>query len=144
MADFDKAFAELMECEGGWSDDRNDPGGLTRFGISSKAHPEVDLAGLTIEKAKEFYRKNYWEPAGCGQVEDQELAEELFKAAVNIGLGRARLIYRSIMNMNFSGPECAWLLRLRTFELNLVKYYAGLKGFNSFGRGWIHRILGDD
>ena len=59
---FDAAFGYAMGFEG-WSavsDDPDDPGGLTKYGISKVNHPEVDVANLTLEGAKAIYKKMYW------------------------------------------------------------------------------------
>lgn len=39
-------------------------GGLTKFGISQKQHPEVDVASLTQGQALDWYLKNMWTPYG--------------------------------------------------------------------------------
>jgi lysozyme family protein len=165
MADYNKAFAELMECEGNWSNDKNDPGGLTRFGISSVSHPEVNLKTLTLDGAKAFYKAEYWDPARCGDIEDQELAEELFKAFVNMPPIKAVALLQGAINDIYGASPLtvdgqigtktiaaanticntypcqvgAKVVR-RTYELEIIKYYAALKTFNSFGRGWVHRV----
>lgn len=47
--------------ERGWSDHDDDKGGLTRWGLSSKAHPDINLDTLyTFEDAKPIYYSDYW------------------------------------------------------------------------------------
>ena len=36
---FEKAFSYMIENEGGYVFDQNDPGGETKFGISKKSYP---------------------------------------------------------------------------------------------------------
>ena len=62
---FDKAFEFTVGLEGGYSDDKNDPGGETRYGISKRYNPDVDIKNLTLAQAKEIYLARYWIPAGC-------------------------------------------------------------------------------
>ena len=52
------------ELEGGWADDSGDRGGRTRWGVSSAAHPDIDLAALeTFEDAVRLvYIPEYWRP----------------------------------------------------------------------------------
>lgn len=59
-----RAFAIVGENEGGWADDKRDRGGLTRWGVSSKNHPDVDLDKLhTFEDAiRVVYAPRYWDP----------------------------------------------------------------------------------
>ena len=40
---FDKAFQITVGVEGGYVNDPADPGGETRYGISKRAHPDVDI-----------------------------------------------------------------------------------------------------
>lgn len=86
--DFDLAFAWILEVEGAQTDDPLDPGGLTRFGIAQNYNPDVDVAGLTVEKAKAIYRQRYWDAAKCGAF-PYPLNFALFDAAVNQGVRSA-------------------------------------------------------
>ena len=63
---FDKGFEITVGLEGKPSDDPNDPGGFTIWGLAKKYHPEI-TKDTTIEYAKEVYLKQYWIPAGCDQ-----------------------------------------------------------------------------
>lgn len=85
---FDRAIEFTRKQEGGWADDIHDRGGRTRFGISSKAHPTVDLETLTWEKAKAIYRRDYWEGAGCDRL-PEPVDMVVFDAAVHSGRMRA-------------------------------------------------------
>lgn len=85
MADFDLAFDHLIDVEGGYVDDGNDPGGETKYGISKRQYPAVDIAGLTLEGAAAIYRADYWDPLRLSEVENQDIATEVFEAGVNVG-----------------------------------------------------------
>lgn len=62
---FNKAFEIVVGLEGGYSNDPNDPGGETKYGISKRYNPDVDVKNLTLDQAKEIYLKRYWMPFGC-------------------------------------------------------------------------------
>ena len=49
---FQKALAFTLKWEGGYSNNHNDKGGETRYGISKKAFPDVDIENLTLDQAK--------------------------------------------------------------------------------------------
>ena len=51
--------------DGGYNDRPSDRGGPTKWGISKRAHPEVDIPNLTREGALSIYRSKYWIPARC-------------------------------------------------------------------------------
>lgn len=61
---FDKAFKITIGLEGKPSDDPQDPGGFTIWGLAKRYHPWVSM-NTTIEQAKEVYLTDYWIPAGC-------------------------------------------------------------------------------
>ena len=53
---------KIISREGGAkiTNDPTDPGGVTKYGISSKSHPGLDVANLTYEQAKDLYIKEYF------------------------------------------------------------------------------------
>jgi hypothetical protein len=66
-ANFDRAFELVIGLEGAYTDDPDDPGGPTKYGIAQNYNPEVDVKNLTLERAKEIYYRKYWLPAGCNE-----------------------------------------------------------------------------
>jgi len=65
MKDFDKAIKFVLKWEGKYSNDPQDPGGETKYGISKRSYPELDISKLTLKQAKEIYYQNYWLKCGC-------------------------------------------------------------------------------
>lgn len=63
---FNKAFILTIGLEGKPTDDPNDPGGFTIWGLSQRYNPEVNHT-TTIEQAKVIYLQKYWIPAGCDE-----------------------------------------------------------------------------
>lgn len=57
---FDAAVALVIQHEAGESDNAADHGGLTKFGISQASYPDLDIAALTVEKAKSIYYTDWW------------------------------------------------------------------------------------
>lgn len=43
-----------------------DPGGLTRFGLSQRQYPALDLSKITRDQARALYRRDYWDRFGFG------------------------------------------------------------------------------
>lgn len=64
----DKTIAHiiLMECgpghteDGALHTDPKDPGGTTKYGISQRAFPKLNIEKLTKAEAEEIYDKVYW------------------------------------------------------------------------------------
>jgi len=62
---FNKGFILIIGLEGKETNDPNDPGAETRYGISQRYNPDVDVKNLTLDGAKQIYLERYWIPAGC-------------------------------------------------------------------------------
>lgn len=92
MADFEKAVEKLFIKEGYKSDDKDDSGGLTIWGIASLYFPyEVKvMASMQPEEAKEYvkdiYKSHYWDKLKGDEIQSQEIAEMLFDMSVNAGV----------------------------------------------------------
>ncbi len=52
---FEKAFEYVIQNEGGYVFDKNDPGGETKFGITKKSYHALNIRDLTLEDAKKIY-----------------------------------------------------------------------------------------
>jgi lysozyme family protein len=99
MCKFDEAFKIVVANEGGYVNDKNDIGGETKYGISKRAYPQLDIQNLTIEKAKEIYKQNYWNKCRCDDIKSDKLATQVFDIAVNCGVRAAGLMLQRAINM---------------------------------------------
>ena len=63
-SEYDPAFVSavkrLLADEGGYSHRTRDAGGATRFGISHREYPQLDIKDLTREQATEIYWRDWW------------------------------------------------------------------------------------
>lgn len=51
---------KTIEFEGGFVNSPSDPGGMTKYGISQKYNPDVDVKNLTVDEAVRIYFERYW------------------------------------------------------------------------------------
>lgn len=142
----------LIDREGGAKVVRlhGDTGGVTKFGISQNNHPNVDVANLTYEEAREIYQKVYLEGPKIDKL-PQPLQEQVFDFAVHSGVNTAIKKLQMILNLPETGKldELTFvtlaahdvakvnnaLLKVRIlFLLNINR--------PQFYRGWIRRALG--
>lgn len=91
------ALAFVLQAEGGYVNDPRDPGGETRFGISKRAFPELDVANLTREQALAIYRERYWRPLTLDELPGA-LALTVMDAAVNRGVVYAARLLQMTLN----------------------------------------------
>ena len=94
---FDEIIEQVLEHEGGYVDDPTDSGGETKYGISKRAYPNEDIKGLTIERAKELYKRDYWDRFKCSHLPDR-IRHIYFDMCVNMGGGRATKILQEACN----------------------------------------------
>jgi uncharacterized protein YraI len=116
-------FAE----EGGYVNDENDRGGVTRWGISELAYPQVDIPNLTRAKAKEIYRTDYWQRSGADSY-PWPLCLAVLDTAVLHGVGQARA-WAAESDGN------VW----RYLALRMASYTA-MQSWHFHGAGWCNRV----
>lgn len=152
MTAFDRAwsFLQRSDIEGGAriSDDPEDPGGLTRWGISQRAYPDEDIRNMTEARAKELFRRDYWEPIQGDRLPER-VAIALADSAFNQGVGTAIRLLQTALNVKVDGVlgPITMSMAMRngdTEHLNeflsrrLLRYANGQAHFR---RGWFLRIL---
>ena len=97
LVKFDDIIEKVLEHEGGIVDDPKDAGGLTNMGISQRAYPDEDIRGLTVERAKELYKRDYWDRYRTGDLPDR-LRHIYVDMCINMGGGRAIKILQEACN----------------------------------------------
>ena len=110
MTAFDQSFKDLIEVEGGYSDDARDLGGKTNWGITEAVARNNDYTGdmkdLRKDEAKRIYKSQYWDIQRLDDVADLSgaVAHELFDTGVNMGVKRAgEFLQRSLNALNNGG-----------------------------------------
>jgi lysozyme family protein len=158
MISFNTAFDRLISSEGGYSDDSRDLGNWTggkvgvgelkgtKYGIAAHAYPYLDIRNLTLAQAKEIYYRDFWSIIGEAH---PSIKFQLFDAAVNHGHPNAIRMLQDALRV---APDGQWgkvsqaaldametndvLLRFVAYRL---KFWAKLKVFDVYGRGWTNR-----
>jgi len=153
MKDFNEIIEKVLEHEGGYVNDPKDLGGETKYGITKRFYPDIDIKNLTIEQAKEIYKKDYWDK---NKVESlpQNLWHIYFDMCVNMGKRTAvKVLQRAANNkgkdievdgglgpMTIGALKGVELDRVRAFR---VKYYVDLitarPEQEKFYLGWFRR-----
>lgn len=143
---FDDAVKIIIELEGGFVDHPKDTGGMTKFGISKKAHPNVDIKNLTLEQAKQIYKDKYWNPNRMASI-PHNWRLIYFDAIVNHGALRATKLLQLSLKVKpdgIAGPKTRAAMRDGdpiTLFLKRLAFYTTLKNSNAFLKGWITRLL---
>src|ERR1700687_938428 len=77
-----------LKWEGGYVNSPSDPGGETKWGISKRAYPNLDIANLTADQASCIYTQDDWLKAGCDNL-PLPYCTVVFDSAVNDGVSTA-------------------------------------------------------
>ena len=116
MADFNKSMVTILEHEGGYVNNPNDPGGATNYGISMRFLADQqnmgdfdgdgdldieDIKNMTVEQATEVYRTCWWDKYNYGAIVDQTIATKVFDLSVNMGAKRAHILLQTALNKAF-------------------------------------------
>ncbi len=98
MSVFRQAVEWVLEHEGGYVNDPADPGGETKYGISSRSYPDLDIESLTRDEAIEIYRRDWWQKYEYDRIRPPKLAVKVFDMAVNMGPTTAhRLLQKALV-----------------------------------------------
>lgn len=149
---FDTSFDRLISNEGGYVNNPADPGGETKFGICKRSYPQLDIANLTREQAKEIYLRDFWQRGSLDQL-DPAIAFQLFDIAVNCGIETSvRMLQRAVnvADDGHIGPvtlERINMLPVSVIVMRLVAerldYWRKLSTWPAFGAGWAARAAKD-
>ncbi len=158
MANFDLAIPKLLEKEGGSKvvNVSDDAGGLTKYGISQRSYPKLDIENLTQLQAGQIYRRDYWDLVNGDSIESQLVAELIFEAAVNMGVSTTIKLVQASLDLvvdGVCGPKTIIAINsyntsafIALFKLALVARYAHICNKDpsqcKFLLGWINRIMG--
>lgn len=111
MSNFEKALSYTLVNEGGFTNNPNDPGGSTNFGVTSedlarhrmKPVTSDEVKAMTREEACDIYLKNYWTPLGLDQLKEPAIATAVFDIAVNRGMSAAIKCVQSVCKLPVDG-----------------------------------------
>ena len=147
---FNEAVETIFKHEGGYVNIPSDPGGETKYGISKRQYPSIDILNLTKDQAKRIYRNDYWNACSCGSM-PQTIALAVFDSAVNQGVRAASRMIQTAAHVKADGvigPKTLAAINKRNpeqllewFMTERILRYTSTQNFAVFGRGWIRRTL---
>ena len=162
MDRFEKFLDYIFEVEGGYTDDKNDRGGATNFGITEEEAREFGYAGdvrnLTKDFAKNIYLKKYYLGNKLDKVINNKVALSIFDWAVNSGrrgIKKAQIVAnkfganliidgiignKTLEAINSINPE----VFLKEYHEMQRAFYKNLAAKDStqedFLKGWLNRV----
>lgn len=145
---FEVAVERTLSHEAGYVFHPRDPGGETKWGISKRSYPHLNIKDLTREDAKLIYKRDFWDECGAGL--DDSMMYQVFDAAVNHGISTAiRMAQRAVgvADDGHWGPNSRSHYSnmdnndvLMRFLAERIDFMRKLITWPSFGKGWMGRI----
>ena len=136
---FKRSLEFTLKWEGGYVNDPRDPGGETKWGISKRFHPDLDIKGLTAEQAAGIYATEYWGPSGCDAL-PYPLCACVFDTAVNLGVGTAKKLLGAESGTDEQQSNDGALSYCnRRIEVYLEKVKKN-PALQKYMRGWLNRV----
>ena len=89
---FKKAFNYVLKNEGRYVNDPEDPGKETKYGISQRSYPNLNIRQLSLKDAEKIYFCDYWLKGKFEQIPDENVATQLFDLSVNLGIRATTIV----------------------------------------------------
>ena len=163
MDRFERIFDYLLRVEGGYSDDENDKGGKTKFGITEEEARDFGYKGnmqdLTKDFAKNIYLKKYYLGNKLDKVVNDKVALSICDWAVNSGRNGTKNAQIAINQLTNANLDVDGIIGNKTLETlnsadpekflevyhNLQRiYYKGKveadRTQEGFLTGWLNRV----
>jgi lysozyme family protein len=123
----------IMEKNEGGGKLIRDTGGWTKWGISEKSNPGINIAGLTKEQAKEIYKQKYLAPLKGFNNLSPEAQFQALDASINQGEGYANKF------ISESGGNASIIASLRKQRYNELVRRDPIT-YAQYARGWNNRV----
>lgn len=150
----------ILSHEGGFSNDKNDPGRETMKGITIATFRSVygrkktvaDLKKITDEQWNTIFKKYYWDKCKADLIDNQSIANMLVDFAWHSGVSKATEVIQKLVGVTadgvmgritigaingyFKGDKYVFD-ELKTKRMDYLK---GLKNWKYFKNGWATRV----
>lgn len=147
---FEECVAIVIQSEGDYVYDERDPGGETKYGISKRAYPQLEIRSLTKEDAALLYKRDYWDMVQGDRLPDY-MRLLVFDCAVNQGVARACLYMQRSVGVPADGVIGPMTLEalfkeepsvfIKSFAEMRHAQYMKSSGWQYYGGGWSKRLL---
>lgn len=155
---YNESLRRLLLSEGGYTNEKTDPGGPTNFGITIFDYrlyidpngTADDVFNMSAADAKAIYRRRYWDSQQCTLLPDG-LDYTIFDYGVNSGIGRSQKVLQRCLHMNAVdgqiGPST--LATCKTVDLKALieavnderlAFLRSLKHWPTYKNGWSRRV----
>ena len=161
MADFDIYAPTLKKVEGGFVNNKKDPGGATMSGVTLSTYRKWygadktvrDLKAIPYNEWKAIMKGGYWDIAKCDEYVNQSVAEIVADWCVNSGVKVLKNVQKivGVVQDGIIGPKSLAAINSRDQkDLHQKIFSARMKYYEDivkkkpsqaiFLRGWMNRL----
>lgn len=140
---FDLLFDYILIVEGGYSNDKYDKGGKTKYGIieSIARKHNLDVKTLTKEDAKEIYYQDYYLKNKIDRMKNKKIALSVFDWCVNSGSWGIKKAQQTLNELGYN-LTVDGIVGIKTLHgLNSVDYIDFLKLYHQKQREFYNKIV---
>lgn len=145
MERFDKIFKYLLDVEGGYSNDKYDKGGKTKYGIiesEARQHGYIgEMRYMPLEWAEKIYKKDYYDRFRLAEVNSDKISLSICDWCVNSGTTGIKKAQVALNNLGFKLVVDGKIGRNTIDALNEVKEEAFLNMYHALQRRFYHAIV---
>jgi lysozyme family protein len=139
-SNYNDCLQHVLKYEGGYTNDPNDAGGPTNFGITlgdyrkyiNSKGTATDVKEMSVDQAKVIYKARYWDALGCDNL-PSGVDFTCFDYGVNSGLRRPQNDLKKFSNL--SGVKL-----INAINDERMSFLRGLSNWGTFGGGWSKRV----
>ena len=149
MDRFEKIFDYLLKVEGGYTDNKHDKGGKTKYGITEEDARDFgykgDMQNLTINFAKNIYLKKYYLGNKMDKVANDKVALSICDWAVNSGKNGIKNAQIAINQLTNANLDADGIIGNKTLEaLNAADPEKFLEVYHNLQRIYYRSKVEDD
>lgn len=144
-------FQANPKDRGNWTSGKEGVGELkgTKWGLAAMTYPDLDIANITLEQAKEIYYNDWWLKLKMERWPNV-MKYQMFDAAFNHGTGRANQFIQFAVHVKddgIIGPKTIAAVNMTDhndivmrFLAKRLRYFTEVKAWKEFSKGWTLRV----
>lgn len=158
---FDRSLAAVLTYEGGYTNDRRDPGNWTggkvgagtlkgtKKGIAAASYPSLDIKNLSDARIAEIYRRDFWDKVK-GDALPAGVDHSAMDYGVNSGPSRSIKDLQRVLGVSVDGLIGPATLKAaiiadaaKTIKAHCARRMSFLRSlaiWKTFGNGWSNRV----
>jgi lysozyme family protein len=145
---------EVMGAEGGYQNGANDHGGETKYGISKRSYPHLDIPNITQDMARDIFKKDFFDKISGDKLFEKNAgaAAHLADIAFNSGPGKAAQMLSDVLGIPRQKRITQEMIDMIPGDESIVKKLSARRSdfYNSLAandpinsrnlRGWMNRL----